>query len=375
MKIGIDARMLDSAFGLGRYIQQLITHLIPLCAEHELVLFLRTKEQLEQNRGHLGELPPHVRVVYADIPWYGWKEQVQFPKQLQKERLDLMHFPHWNVPLLYRGPFVVTIHDLTMFHFPRPEATTLGPFVFWLKDKLSRWIIRSAAKRAEHIITTTEFTKEDVHTHLGVRRDRMTTMYQAPFTSQKQAAIAQEETSVVQPYIMYVGAAYPHKNLEGLLRAWNEYTKNHDDGMHLVLAGKNNYFYERLCGSDLFTQAQRVSYLGEVSDTQLHALYANATAYVFPSLYEGFGLPPLEAMVYDVPVLSSNRSCLPEILGEAALYVDPENTQQFATAIHTIVTNGDMRHTLQEKGREQIKIYSWERLAQQTYQLYKRCLS
>jgi len=398
MKIGIDARMLGPGFGLARYVQQLVKHLAQAETGHEFVLFLRRENweevtlplsggvgggRAESPKDGLTErptlTPPHrggrFTKALADMPWYSLEEQTKFSGIIKREGIDLMHFPHWNVPYFYSGPYVVTIHDLTMYHFPRPAATTLGPLKFWLKDRAHRMLLKRVTKKAHHIITTSEFTRQDVHRTLRVPMEKMTTTYQAPFENPGSRDVEPEADvlqayGVTKPYVMYVGAAYPHKNLEGLLEAWKLFEEKHGDEYQLVLVGKENHFYSKLLGSPAMNQCNNVVYTGFVPDEELVALYDNASLYVFPSMYEGFGLPPLEAMSHGVPVVSSNRSCLPEVLGEGALYFDPESAEQMAEVIERGLEDGGVRAELKQKGREEVRKYSWEKLAKKTLGIY-----
>jgi glycosyltransferase involved in cell wall biosynthesis len=366
MKIGIDARLMGKGYGIGRYIEQLVLHLAKIDSKNEYVLFVCDKEGLPVQHSAF-------TIVEADIPWYSLEEQIKFSKIIKQAGVDLMHFPHWNVPLFYSDSFVLTIHDLTMYHFPRPEATTLGPLKFWLKDRVHRIILRHAASKARHIFVTSEFTKHDVHSTLGIPNEKMTVTYQAPYsskfeheTSDKSALL--EKHGITKPYVLYVGAAYPHKNLEGLLKSWKTFEDKHSQDYQLVLVGKANYFYKRL-QSDIRNLTSAI-YVGFVSDDELSILYHHADLFVFPSLYEGFGMPPLEAMAHGVPVVSSNRSCMPEVLGEAALYVDPENHQQFADAIYTGLTDQSVRDTLRTNAQKESQRYCWESLTRGTLAVY-----
>ena len=159
--------------------------------------------------------------------------------------------------------------------------------------------------------------------------------------------------------------------MEGLLKAWKIFEEKYGDGYQLVLVGKKNFFYERLFNHITIQPYNHIIYTDFVDDTALSALYDSASLYVFPSLYEGFGIPPLEAMAHGVPVASSNRSCLPEVLGEAALYFDPENYEQMADIMYVGLTNEEVRHELKQRGKEELKRYSWEKLARQTLEIYK----
>ena len=172
--------------------------------------------------------------------------------------------------------------------------------------------------------------------------------------------------------MLYVGAAYPHKNLEGLLNAWKIFEEKYGDEYQLVLVGKKDYFYSRIFNNRTIEQCSNIVFTGFIPDEELVALYASVSLFVFPSLYEGFGLPPLEAMAHGVPVVASNRSCLPEVLGEAVLYFDPENYHQMASCIHHGLTDADLRFELKERGAEELKRFSWEKLARQTLAVYTK---
>jgi len=370
MRIGIDARMLGSGFGLGRYVQQLVTLLEQHDRENEYVIFLR-----KENWGSYIPKEKNFSRVQADIPWYSVREQVALTHIIKKQHLDLMHFLHSNVPLNYTDPFVVTIHDLIMYHYPRPEATTRGKAIFWLKDKAHRVVLKHAIEKSRHIITTSEFTSADIARHFDIKKEKMTRVYQSPFIEQAVRHDPQEKTvlnthGIRNTYAMYVGAAYPHKNVEQLLRAWQIFVEEHGEDVQLVLVGKDDYFWRRLKESDLYLDTPQVVHTGYVSDTELRSLYAHASLYVFPSLYEGFGLPPLEAMASNVPVASSDASCLPEVLADAAVYFDPNNPAHVADTIASVIENPDLQMQLQQAGRERVRELSREKFVEGTRGVY-----
>ncbi|MBD3310942.1 MAG: glycosyltransferase [Candidatus Magasanikbacteria bacterium] len=390
MKIGIDARMYGpKQAGLGRYIEQLILNLESIDTENQYVIFLR-----QENWDEFKPTSDNFKKVLADIPWYGWEEQIKLPKIIKQEKVDVMHFPHWNVPYFYKDPFVVTIHDLIMFHYPRAEATTLGPIKFWLKDKAHRILVKHVAKKAKHIIAVSEFTKQDVHNTLKVPASKITIIYEAMFSNQRSetgdlisvtafglSSSRREERELVlnkygidKPYVLYVGNAYPHKNLKGLLKAWKLFEQKYGSDYKLILVGKKNYFYKQEIKESRNQRIKNVVFTGFLSDEELVLLYKSASLYVFPSLYEGFGLPPLEAMAHGVPVASSNRSCLPEILGEAAIYFDPENYDNICDTIYKGLTDKDIRFDLANNANNEIKKYSWRKTAGDTLKIYKRSL-
>ncbi len=388
MKIGIDARMLGpEQGGLGRYVEQLIYHLSLIDHDNEYVLFL-TRSNID--KVVLASEQFQYTKVLADIPWYGWREQILFPKLIRKYQLTMMHFPHWNVPIFYCQPFVVTIHDLLLLRYPTRSASTLGLLTYWFKHLAYRLVLRHAVRTARHIFTTSEFTKNDVHTTLGVPQKKMTVTYQAPSSISNKKFFSAEHNDtktkiekidirkhypgITKPYILYVGVAYPHKNLERLLMAWQIVQTKTNHAYQLVLAGKKNYFYNRI---NQIIQKQGITDVvltDFVPDEDLHLFYENAKLYVFPSLYEGFGLPPLEAWTYNVPVVASQATCLPEILGEGVLYFDPKSVHQMADVITQGLEDNGIRSLLRENARLELPRYSWKTLAQNTLVMYKKAV-
>jgi glycosyltransferase involved in cell wall biosynthesis len=369
MKIGIDARMMGTGFGIGRYITQLVHNLEKLDRKNEYVVFLTKKNWNDYNPTRA-----NFKKVLADLRWYTCKEQVFMPRIISKEHVDLMHFPHFNVPIFYRKPFVVTIHDLIMFHHPRPEATTHGRIVFKIKDIAHRFVVRHAVKKAKHIIVTTEFTKGDVANTLGVMQKKMSVIYQAPFVQDRWAKTDKKVLSkygITKEYILYVGSAYPHKNLVNLLKAWKLLEPKYGDTHHLVLVGNKDYFYERLVNSEEFGACKNILHTGFVHDDELASLYSWSNLYVFPSLYEGFGLPPLEAMHFNIPVVSSSETCLPEVLGDASVYFDPYNPQHISEVISVVLEDKDVQMRLIQSGRARLKELSAQEFAKKTCEVYR----
>jgi len=394
MRIGIDARMWGKGYGIGRYIEQLVLHLLTIDTSNTYVLFVRLEQKavIEQEISQHASMD-RIRLIVADVPWYSWKEQLVLPRIFNKTPVDLMHFPHWNVSFLYRKPFVVTIHDLTMFHYARPEATTRGKIVYFIKDKIHRRLITRVVHRARALLVTSEFTKQDIHNTLGVPLDNMVVTYQAPFfqanknTKEQESLEHTEHTKLHVPdwqelfdrfgingwFALYVGAAYPHKYLSGLLKAWKRFEERYGKSQcQLVLVGKQNAFYDPLLESDDMKACKQVVYTGFLSDEELATMYRQASLFVFPSLYEGFGLTPLDAMAHGVPVVSSDRSCMPEVLGDAALFVDPENSEQFVDALYVGFTDDDIRRELVANSKEVLRQYSWKKLAEETLMVYEK---
>ena len=373
MKIGIDARMLGSQQGgIGRYIHELIKAFKHESTDAEFVLFLR-----KENWDLVAETPK-VKKVLVDIHWYGWREQLLLPGIIKKEKVDLMHFPHWNIPFFYHRPFIVTIHDLLLLHYPTRSASTLGPMSYFFKNLAYKIILRHAINNSRHILAPSEYTKNDIMKNFKVKAEKITVTHLAPMpmadagTTASSAARPTPFNDIKKPYALYVGVAYPHKNLDGMIKAWKIFCEKHGHNYQLVLAGRKNYFYDRLASR--FHGDDSIVFTGYIPDEDLPALYQGASLYVFPSFYEGFGLPPLEAMQYGVPVASSNATCMPEILNEAAVYFDPHNPDDIADTIWRVLNDENLRQTLNKNSVQLIHNYSWEKTARATLEVYSNVL-
>jgi len=368
-RIGIDARFYGPiGKGLGRYTQKIVDNIIKLDSINEYVVFLRRENFQSFNTDN-----PKVKKVLADIKWYGWAEQILFPFYIWRENLDIMHFPHFNVPVLCPVKFVVTIHDLILIKFPTQRATTLGPVIYKIKNFFYKIVISLAVRRAKKVLTVSEYTKKDIIKQFKINSDRILVTYEGVAN----LGLPPDKggvRGVIEPYLLYVGNAYPHKNLEGLIRVFAKINLPGVNGkLRLVLVGKEDYFYSRL---KQFAKniSSEVIFPGYVSDADLKNLYQSALAYVFPSFYEGFGLPPLEAMAHGLPVVSSDKTCLPEILGSAAVYFNPENEAEMKEKIELVIKDGNLRRELIKRGYEQIKKYSWSGCARKTLEVYMEVL-
>lgn len=357
MKIGIDARFLGTETGIGRYVLELVKHLEEAEGEKEFVIFLR-----KENWDIWQPKNPRFKKVLADIPWYGLKEQLEMPKIIARENIDLMHFPHFNIPFLYKKPFIATIHDLILLKYPSARASTLGPLKFYIKYLFYRLVLQRAIRESRKIIAASEFVKQDILKNFSVLPEKIKVTYVGVPSAFKNT---HDRDCPRRDYFLYVGNAYPHKNLEGLMKAFEIFNKNKN--YNLILIGKEDYFKKRLKRE---FENKNIIFKDFVSDEELSEFYAGAAAYVFPSFSEGFGVPGIEAMAHGVPVLASNSSCLPEIYGDAALYFDPKNINQMAERMEEIAKDENLREELIKKGFEQIKKYSWKKCAEETAEIY-----
>ena len=386
-RIGIDARFYGPlGKGLGRYTQEIVDNVINIDQENEYIIFL-----CRENFDEFVCDGQRVKKVLADVRWYTFKEQVVMPFLILKQRLDLIHYPHFNVPILTPIKYVVTIHDLILTKFPTVRASTLSPFLYKLKNFLYKIVISLAVKRAKKVIAVSEFTKSDIRDKFKIKADKIAVTYEGVanlakgrdslFVSKIDDKKTLLEYNIYKKYLLYVGNAYPHKNLEGLLSVFKKILRNYND-MHLVLVGKEDYFYERVkkeAQNLKLWQANAsdnpVIFPGYVPDAELEVIYKKALAYVFPSYYEGFGLPPLEAMAKKCAVVSSRQSSMPEILQDAALYFNPHDLVDMQAKIEKIISDEKLRETLKEKGSLLVKKYSWWECARQTLEVYDKILN
>ncbi len=377
MRIGIDARFYGPlGKGLGRYTQKLIENLERVDDSNRYFIFLK-KEGFHS----YDPKNKNFRKVLADYPWYTFREQLKFPKLLKKYRLDLVHFPHFNVPLFYLGKFVVTIHDLILIHFPTVRSSTLSPALYWIKFLVYKIVIKSAIYRSNRIIAVSEFTKKDIlENYRSIPQEKIQVTYEAcedycMLSPNKDDEIL-KRYGIIKPYIVYVGNVYPHKNAESLAMAFKAINKKNQpdhekEKISLVFVGSEDYFYKRLKNFVEENDIPDISFIGFVPDHELDIVFHNALAYARPSLYEGFELPPLEAMAKGVPVLSSRHSCATEILGDSAYYFDALNIAEIAKAVRRIADDKDLHDDLIKKGYEQVKKYSWRRMARKTLEIYQ----
>jgi glycosyltransferase involved in cell wall biosynthesis len=372
-RIGIDARFYGPiGKGLGRYTKEIVDKVISLDKNNEYIIFLS-----RENFSDFNSENKNVKKVLADVKWYTLAEQILMPYYILKENLNLMHFPHFNVPIYCPVKFIVTIHDLILTKYPSQRASTLSPMIYKIKDLAYRIIIKNAIKKSEKIIAISEFTKQDIVGYFKVDENKIAVTYEGVSndllnnseTSETQAIL--NKYKLGKPYLLYVGNAYPHKNLEGLI---DVIAKMNIANLYLVLVGKDDYFYERV--KEYAHSSGPINYNiifpGFVPDEELSVLYKRAVAYIFPSLYEGFGLPPLEAMAHGCPVISSDRTSMPEILGDAAYYFDPEDEYDMENKILEIISDENLRRDLKIRGYEQFKKYCWEDCANKTMEIYNK---
>lgn len=373
MKIGIDCRIYSSKFtGIGRYVHELTSRLAKLDQENEYVLFFNKPEFDSYS-------PPSDRFkkILADAPIYSIREQFHFLKVLNKENLDLMHFTHFNAPLFYRRPSVVTIHDLTLSFYPGKKKRSLFHRIGY------HVILRSTVKKAKRIITISEHSKKDLKKLLHTPSKKIDVVYQGVGKEFKQIHDNEKinktlkDYKIDKPFLLYTGVWRSHKNIPSMIKAFNELKTEYDCGdLSLVITGKEDPYYPEVKGTTKELNLENdVIFTDLVPENDLINLYNAASIYVFPSFYEGFGLPPLEAMASGTPVAASDTSSIPEVCGKGnAVFFNPNNYHEIAQNIYALLTNKELQAELIEKGLKRVQDFSWQNMAEQTFDVYKQCL-
>jgi glycosyltransferase involved in cell wall biosynthesis len=369
MKIGIDARIYGPGFtGIGRYVSELVSNLLKIDSENEYVVFMNSPEYESFTPS-----AKNVKKVLVNARHYSFAEQFRFSKLLKKEKVDVMHFTHFNAPIFYKGASIVTIHDLTLHFYPGKKMTS------FYRRLAYQLVIRSVTKRAKKIIAVSENTKNDLAKILKIPADKATVIYEGVDESFNEAADenAKKEIAkkygIIKPFLLYTGVWRSHKNLVNLIKAFSYLKKNADFDGQIVITGKEDPLYVEIRSTikDLGLESDIV-FTGMVPDSDLPVLYSAAKIYVFPSLYEGFGLPPLEAMACGTPVAASKAACIPEVCGQDnAVFFDPYDPVDMSDAILKIWLNEELRQKLIANGRARVKEFSWKKMAKDILEIYK----
>lgn len=370
MRIGIDARFVGpQGTGLGKYTEKLIENLSQIDKKNQYVIFLK-KENL-----NWGKLGPNFTRVEADIPWYSIEEQILLPQIFQKEKLDVLHIPHFNVPILYKGKIIVTIHDLIHHHFSETSATTKNQIIFKTKRIAYKLIISQSVKKAQKIITPSSYVKDEVVKYFKVAPDKITVTYEAAEEEYfKETAKIKPKIlnfDIKSPFILYVGNAYPHKNLNNLLEAF-KILNSQFSTLNLVIVCARDVFANRLEEKVAKLHLEKsVQMPGYIKPGDLSVIFKKAQAYISPTLSEGFGIPGLNAMASGLPVICSDIPILKEVYKDAAHYFNPKDPKDMAEKISQVLRDSKLSSRLSQNGLKLAKTYSWSKMARQTLKIYE----
>lgn len=371
MRIAIDARAYSWA-GVGRYVRNLVQGLAQVDTENEYLVLLGMKDKefiSDLDNNNFGE---NIKVKFVESSYYSWREQVYFLWQLQSIEADLWHFPNFNLPVLFNKPYVVTVHDTTRFIFPGQTSQNL------VKQGIYEKVFKHAVERAQGVIFVSKATEDSLES-LSIRtRGILSVIYEGVENRFKSPIDEKNRKAVRQligggdPYLLYVGVWMNHKNIPRILEAFSR-AKSVNAKVKLVITGKfkKGYVNVSAAAKKLGIKRDRIVFVGYVEDELLPALYKEAELLLFPSLYEGFGLPAIEAAAVGTPVIASNVSSLPEIMGDAAVYVNPEDVEGISGAIEHVVSGGGYRKVMIDRGIARARDFDWLRCAEETRSMYE----
>lgn len=361
MKVAIDIQsVISNLTGVGRYTKELISAFSKLNISNDILLFYFNF--LGKHKGFEGLRNKQIRCMPGRVYNKLWKT-FGFPSiNYFIGTFDVLHFPNFVMPPVKECKSIITVHDLAFMRFPQYiESKNLK----FLRNQLPE-----SLEKADKIIAVSQFTKQEIIDVFNIASEKIMVVYegikQFPDNKNNTDELNYLRDKLPDKYILFVGTIEPRKNIEGLIRAFNIANLNE---YKLVIVGVKGWFYEGVF--ELVKElglSEKVIFLGYVADDLLPQIYKNASLFVFPSFYEGFGLPPLEAMQYGVPVVASRVN---EVLGESAYFIDPYKPEDVAEGIKDILENKELYNDLLVKGKQQAQKYSWENAANETMKIYE----
>lgn len=377
-KIVIDARFLATHHGgLARYSKELIKSFVSKQTGINWVIIARDGEEFPEDlKLVIDKAKDNVEVIGSPIAHYSLGEQTEFLKLLNEIKADLVHFTNFNHPVRYKKPFVVTVHDLTLGQF-----NTTGP---WLKNKLYHYVVKKASENARLVFTVSQYSKEAISKTYDIAPSKIAVTYNGidherfkPISNMRKLADVARQYKIDKQFVLYVGQWAEHKNLPRLLEAFKKINSMSEfsSKYQLVIVGRPRQYYQGIKDKIASLGLGKAVVLpGFIDDDELPMLYNGARLFAFPSLMEGFGIPPLEAMACGVPVISSDATSLPEVLEKAAYYFDPKNVEAITHALVEGLTDAKLREKLVARGLKQAQKFAWSKTADETLKGYGKVL-
>lgn len=378
MRVGIDCRTIlnpgrGEQAGIGHYTYYLVKGLLKLDKKNEYVLFFDSR--MDRERAQEFE-QSNVKVKFFPFSQYRRFLPVGYSHLLitgflMRERLDLLHAPATSLPLTYRGRAVVTVHDLAIYKHPR-----LFPRGQFLSTKL---VVPRSIRRAKRVIAVSEATKRDIRTMFKVAEKRITVVYEGFIRERAAKGVVdvREKYGLKRPYVCFVGTIEPRKNLVNLIKGFRSVANLPSmKKVDLIFAGAPGWKYGDVIAAIKDAKlGDRLRYLGYLPHHDKMQLIEQSAAFAFPSVYEGFGLPVLEAMSLGAPVITSRVSALPEVAGTAAIFVNPHKFREIGQAIAKVVGTKRLRDKLVDEGRRRSAMFSWDATARETLRVYRDVLA
>src|SRR3989344_639988 len=372
MKIGIDARMYgaESTTGICVYIQKLTEKLFSIDEKNEYYLFLK-EPAFSQFK------PPTDRVkkIKTEIPWYNYSEQIKLPRLLNKYKLDLVHFPHFNVPIFYQGKFIVTIHDITPKFFPGPKVKKS-----LLRRLAYNLVLNQALEKSKRIITVSQYTKNNLTKYFDIDSEKIEIIYPGIGEEFKKIDSSFEEIikkyNITKPFLFYIGVWRDHKNLPGLIKSFEILKSKYNQDYQLVLGGKPDPRYPEIQQAIEYSKFKNdIITPGFIPEDELPLFYNAAKLFVLSSFAEGFGLVAVESLACGTPVVSSNTTSLPEVLKDSTIYFNPKDPLEIAKAIDQVLNDHNLYQNLITKGLILAREYNWRSCAQKTLAVYQESIN
>jgi glycosyltransferase involved in cell wall biosynthesis len=364
VRIVIDARKLHD-YGIGTYVRNLLRHLARQDRESEYVVICRPA-----HTSSVLQLGENFRAVPTRTPSYSVSEQFVIPAIVSREKPDIFHTPHYVLPPLTRCPSVVTIHDCIHLMFPQYLPNRFA-------YAYARTFMSAAAHRSARVLTVSETSKRDILRFFSVPDDKVTVIPNAiderfgTAPAEDEVRRVRERYQLSDEFVLYTGNIKPHKNVDRLIEAFHQLREEGFGHLRLLIIGDEISTHPSLRRAvHRWKLHKHVRFLGFVPDQTLAVLYRLAAVFVFPSLYEGFGLPPLEAMASGTPVVTSNVSSLPEVVGDAAVLIDPLDPAAIASGIRQVLTDPALRARLVARGLDRARAFSWEASVRQVREIY-----
>lgn len=381
MKIGIDCRIIGlKNAGIGRYVDRLVDGLLSQDSANEYVLITRADEPFSHAAACRPNNKSSCRLVQVNVPHYSLKEQIVLPAIIKALKVDFMHYPNFNTPILCNTPYVITIHDLIKHHSRGRETTTRQGLLYWFKYAGYHTGFYLSVKKAKKIIVPTKAIKIELEKFYSLQPDKIVVTYEGVDdkfkTDQELSGSIINETfqkyHIVPPYLLYVGSVYPHKNVDRLIDVVKLINQKLEKPIQLVVVCGRSVFWERLARKVVEKQAEGlINLVGFVPDEDLKLLYNQAQAFVFPTLAEGFGLPGLEAMAAGTPVICSNIPVLKEVYQDAAEYFNPESIEDMVEKVISVISDNNLRIRLISAGNKLYPRYQWSLMVDETLKVYE----
>ncbi len=362
MKIVIDARMIKpgSMHGIARYVYHLLCELIEMGDKHQFYILVNPGSPLEAI-----EWPAHMQLVLMRADWISFREQWEIPKVLRRLQADLFHTPSFVAPLVTPCRVVMTIHDL--IHLVLPQFYTPFHQVYY------QFFVRNCIRRSEFILTVSQFSKEEIVRNLNLPAEKVFVTYNGvsanymPIQDQERLAYVRDLYELPEKFIFCLSNNKPHKNVQQLVRAFC-YSEVE---IPLVLACPVDR--SLIAIAENYGKKHLIYFTKFIAEEHLPCVYSMTHLFVYPSTYEGFGLPPLEALSCGAPVVVARSSSLPEVVGEHAIFADPHDFKAIAKALEQGVNDSALRDKLRVCGIAHAKRFSWRQMTQQTLEIYERC--